>query len=82
MIGPRLIILVEPARRHRCEYCGEIFECHLCGINETHPVHIDRPNNEESDGKFFVCEECCADPEKRYQVRDAEIMDMLTGKCV
>lgn len=31
---------VEPARRHKCEMCREIFECHICDLDGDHPLHM------------------------------------------
>ena len=48
-------IYVEPARRHRCEACKEVFECHLCTIAGVHMLHSDRRTSRDL---FYVCEEC------------------------
>lgn len=77
MLGPDVIVLVEPARRHRCEICQEIFECHLCDIRHWHPAHIERGL---TNGFMFVCEECCASPENRFQARKSEVIDLLRGR--
>lgn len=76
------IELCEPARRHRCEICHEIFECHLCLIQYTHPLHAS--HNVLPENIVFVCEECCTKPEYRFQLRNEEhreswYADMLTG---
>src|SRR5215831_15028612 len=77
--------LLEPARRHLCEICKQVFECHLCNIGFEHPAHKDHKNL-RLDTKLFICEECCQNPEHRYQPRwhsrETEIVehtDMLTG---
>lgn len=31
--------MTDPARRHLCPVCKKVYECHLCSINEVHPVH-------------------------------------------
>lgn len=52
--------LHHPARRHRCEICDQIFECHVCRIGCDHRMHsmvrIDRLEDETL--PVFVCEEC------------------------
>ena len=43
--------ITEPARRHRCIQCEQIFECHLCMIGWDHILHR---------GPWFAtaCDEC------------------------
>lgn len=48
------IQLVNPARRHRCELCREIFICHLCTIDNTHILH----EAAEKERYIFICIEC------------------------
>src|SRR5262245_51514674 len=43
--------MTEPARRHRCPKCEQIFECHICAIGRPHPLQHD-------DAHPFVCLEC------------------------
>lgn len=43
-----------PARRHRCERCRVIFECHLCELEEEHDTH--RTNYEFR--VPYLCELC------------------------
>jgi len=57
MIEPRdvhemIFRMTMPARRHRCPECQDIFECHLCEIYDTHPLHI------ESSDCPFLCVDC------------------------
>lgn len=46
--------MTEPARRHKCEICALIFECHLCSIHADHDLH----NVKTKLGGPFICEEC------------------------
>lgn len=32
--------ICEPARRHRCDECSHIFECHICTIGDDHVLHV------------------------------------------
>lgn len=50
--------MTEPARRHKCELCKSIFECHLClGFLEDHSNHsIYWKINKNT--KIFLCEDC------------------------
>lgn len=50
----------EPARRHKCEMCGEVFECHLCTIASDHILHLRGKRLEMRNTPVFVCEECGA----------------------
>jgi hypothetical protein len=71
----------EPARRHRCETCGVIFECHLCSIDDWHAVHT--AAGADASTTVLVCEECCRYPSRRYQYRTRGLpyyRDMLTGE--
>jgi len=81
-VMPEWILLVEPARRHRCEVCRDIFECHLCGILKTHPAHRLDGGLAKTMGYVFVCSKCCLKTGERYQLRKRDVMDMLTGKQV
>lgn len=47
--------MAAPARRHRCEECQDIFECHLCTIQECHELHWD---SKPIKRQLFVCENC------------------------
>src|SRR5262249_16567309 len=42
-------------RRHQCEICDQVFECHLCGISEegTHVLH-----RENATKYSVICEDC------------------------
>lgn len=50
----RLRRTIEPARRHRCNRCARIFECHLCVISADHPLH----SFASSPGVLFYCLSC------------------------
>jgi hypothetical protein len=53
--------ITNPARRHKCEVCREIFECHLCGLEEddTHPLHWGKGRpSQQSRRTLLVCETC------------------------
>jgi hypothetical protein len=47
-----LRVIAEPARRHLCPLCKEVFECHLCTQEREHPVHWDNCNTP------FLCPDC------------------------
>ncbi len=44
--------MTDPARRHRCMECNEIFECHLCELDKEHSLHWQG---------FYLCEECAVE---------------------
>jgi hypothetical protein len=46
--------MTEPARRHKCELCGDVFECHLCVLEENHRIHSEA----ETLGTALICEAC------------------------
>lgn len=76
-----------PARRHRCEICGDIFECHLCEIRKIHILHSElRLQINENIGLFFVCEDCA--PEHLPIVQSIShgeainVYDYMTGKII
>lgn len=43
--------ITEPSRRHRCPRCEDVFECHMCQIDNWHPLH-------RSDEQPTYCLEC------------------------
>jgi len=43
-----------PARRHKCEICFKVFDCHLCTIDCTHAVH----ENHTESRLVYVCLDC------------------------
>lgn len=47
--------LIVPARRHKCEVCNNIFECHICDIYFTHNIHSVISKTERY---VFVCLKC------------------------
>lgn len=55
-----VIPLAEPARRHRCEICLRVFECHLCTLKRDHPFHKTQRIEliEDPTIPILVCEEC------------------------
>ncbi len=53
---PNLDSVTYPARRHRCDLCKQIFECHLCMISEDHRLH--HPGRDEEWSPVVVCEDC------------------------
>lgn len=50
--------IIEPARRHKCALCSDIFECHLCMIEEDHNIHINSGPKDHSGGSKYICESC------------------------
>lgn len=52
---PNLKAVCEPARRHRCEVCLEVFECHLCMIADDHDLHKKRLHGSQV---TYICEAC------------------------
>lgn len=47
------------ARRHRCELCEFVFECHLCTPTTDHNLHGGTGKVARADRKLtFVCETC------------------------
>jgi hypothetical protein len=76
------INLVEPARRHKCEECGKIFECHICDIRWTHPIHTG------SCSVSFLCSPCAIKLNMLYALTVSSrnnrhigrIYDYLSGK--
>ena len=44
-----------PARRHRCEHCHAVFECHLCTPVEDHSLHY---RHGRSPRIPVYCEDC------------------------
>lgn len=53
-----------PARRHACEVCRKIFECHLCDIWTEHPIHGNRKQHRSQN--VYVCPKCCEKPEFHF----------------
>lgn len=47
--------LTAPARRHCCDYCQDIFECHLCTINEDSVLHTHKWGGKS---RPVICEPC------------------------
>jgi hypothetical protein len=74
----------EPARRHRCEICKQIFECHLCTIPKDCQVHAYCGPRTATPEPALVCEECAAKSENRYSARHAGYYwrDLLTGEML
>jgi hypothetical protein len=74
----------EPARRHRCEVCGQVFECHLCMIGKDHKVHAYCGPRIATMTVALICEECAAKSENRYSARHAKYYwrDLLTGEML
>lgn len=62
-----------PARRHRCEICHNVFECHVCTIPRDHPMHGGRRIEHLQDPTIaiFVCEDCAVADNSIY-VRDGD----------
>jgi hypothetical protein len=54
------IELTEPARRHRCDVCKDVFECHLCTISADHILHWNYHRTDPEE-KRLICEECSAE---------------------
>ena len=50
-----ILVDVKPARRHKCEMCERIFECHICTPTYTHVIHCDR---ETPIRNIYVCLIC------------------------
>lgn len=53
--------ITTPARRHRCDVCREVFECHLCVINENNETHVLHGHGERrmiTWEPLFVCMDC------------------------
>ncbi len=85
-----------PARRHRCEICLHVFECHLCSLGRDHPVHSGAriAGLDDDTTPVFVCEECIVTDNCRYvRVRPSatdtapdhpstRYWDYLTGKVL
>jgi hypothetical protein len=46
-----------PARRHKCELCSTIFECHICTLGDEHDIHGKRKDTDMSE-PVFVCDDC------------------------
>lgn len=55
-ISAALRTIAEPARRHRCDLCLDIFECHLCQIDKDHPLHSGSRDQVWTPAR--VCEAC------------------------
>ena len=76
-----------PPRKHGCELCFYIFVCHLCGINDTHPLHINNPKIKE---KIYICQFCAHETDLVYcltvtdavKIRIVRIYDYMSGKLV
>lgn len=77
------------ARRHRCEFCQKIFECHLCTTKVTHALHWCTPFSvcDELRGRngarshYFRCPTCVEASGKSYVVlSDGSTVDELTGQ--
>jgi hypothetical protein len=45
--------ITEPARRHKCELCHEVFVCHICSIDKWHSLHW-----ESRTDYSLICEDC------------------------
>lgn len=71
--------MTEPARRHLCELCNAIFECHLCTIHWTHDVHA---VSSGSQIQVYVCEDCATANGLLYLNSPLGTMDYLTGDWV
>lgn len=86
--------IIEPARRHRCELCRQIFECHLCQIGEDHVLHHSKRTD---DTNYLICETCIHEHQlwvavcslNRIDVdysagmgKDVKFYDHLTGKRI
>ena len=81
---------VPPARRHKCEKCLEIFECHLCTINKSHELHSLTILGAEVhfDTKLLLCEDCVCSKERNLALLDrvdasrytTALYDYSTGK--
>lgn len=56
------------ARRHRCEVCQLVFECHLCTLSKDHRMHSQTRADTIKDPtmNMFVCEECVISDNSRY----------------
>src|SRR5262245_20551462 len=74
--------MTDPARRHRCPDCERIFECHVCEIGNTHPLHL-----EQSDCPFLCLE--CAEVQEILEVaiydphlHEVKFYDYKTGRLV
>lgn len=84
--------MCEPARRHRCEICTEVFECHLCTLRKDHVFHggIRITNIEDMTIPVFVCEECAVTDNcrmvesalSRTRALMVPYYDYLTGKTI
>jgi len=53
-------------RKHRCELCNYIFECYLCGINDTHILHSGIRINKNI--PIFICPFCIHEREMLYSM--------------
>ena len=80
-------LMIEPARRHRCEICFEIFICHLCTIQHEHPLHTRIERIHDPTMCVFVCEDCVVSDNWRRIKCDAKstalytwYWDYLTGR--
>lgn len=87
------LTIIEPARRHKCEVCLGVFECHLCTIEKEHPMHSGRriEHLEDPTISVYVCEECCVEDNQRFvicnptnsiRLKVKKYWDYLTGKVV
>ena len=48
----------EPARRHKCDLCKTVFECHLCMIGNDHDLHTFPRTQVDTETPILICEEC------------------------
>src|SRR4029077_14820369 len=75
-----------PNRRHQCELCSSIFECHLCKIGNDSTIHVNK-HNRNPKHNVLVCLTCAKKKKMFYvaQQKDRHLMciyDYFTGKGV
>ena len=52
--------LETPKRRHKCEICNAVFDCHICTVDADHVLH--RVNLRDKSGDMYrhilICQRC------------------------
>lgn len=77
---------VKPARRHRCEICTQVFDCHLCSVHHDSSLHAE-VKRVASDKPILICPSCIRkNPTQRIvetpQPRVVHVYDHLTGERI
>ena len=82
-----------PIRRHKCDVCHDVFECHLCTIEDDHALHGGphvsgtvggNGRTENKAEPVFVCTECIRIHDLNTVVLAGmtKSMSKITGKLI